>query len=203
MFDVVDFLTFVAVVYLLCAVVYGYYHAYKIVTTVEGLTAKQRFRMFIRMSYFKLFWRTLERDTLNAQSPAFQSYVATVQRRSTFLGIGFISLVMLISILASHGRSWNPTWEVTPSSTLKAFSTCGVAFFFYQMYIISDEREDAGRKLKLFLHMLFNPLWRITERERLQTRNRSFRTKLFWLEIIKYIYLTIVAVGHGTPQFNS
>jgi hypothetical protein len=75
-------------------------------------------------------------------------------------------------------------------------AACG-GYFIYHAYKISKDKEGADERLRLYFTMLWNPFWRILERNALISQDAQYRNYVTRLEITKYALLFTVIIAGG------
>lgn len=173
------------VIYIAGGVTYFWYHAYVIADTAVG--AENRIRLFYLM-ITNPFWRSLEHDLLNRQTPEFRAYVSRVERAKYLWIAGAITLGLalmisehsaFLSFILLQGNLSDQIFKV-----VVLYIVVGAACWFYLAH-----RIENGARLRLFMRMSSNPFWRLIERDALASQDANFRLYISRLELIKYCYL--------------
>jgi hypothetical protein len=188
--DLANLLGIVIVLYMVGGVSYFWYHAFKISRTAVGVN--NRIRFFSRMLH-NPFWMTLEQKTLSLQTSELNAYASRIEIQKYYFIAGGIlivaSAVILARALVSH-QFLDLTFRA-----LMIFVFVCASYFLYQAYKISKYEKPADEKLRLYFAMLFNPFWRIIERDALISQGAVYRKYITKLEIKKYVAMSIIFIG--------
>ena len=168
-------------IYVIVGVIYLGYHAYLIASTAVG--AEHRMRLFYRQLY-NPFWRTLEQDLLRSQTAEFRAYVSKIERIKYFFVAGAILLGVSSNILSYSSK----TLRLDMIDGIMIYLAIGVAYFLRQAYVIL-KMPNSAIELRLFFRMMFNPFWRVFEREALASQSADFKSYILRLEVIKFCHL--------------
>ena len=171
-------LSYLLFTYIAIGVCYFWYHAFIIANTAVG--AEHRVRLFYRMLY-NPFWRTLEQELLSSQSAEFIAYVSRTETGKYIFIAG--AILLGLSLDAWEGTALH--FDLIDGIML--YIGVGVVYFWYQAYKISKCSTAADIRLRLFLRMLLDPLWRIFERQALASESSDFKSYIFRLEVIRVL----------------
>jgi hypothetical protein len=189
----------VFVAYMIGGVSYFFYHAFKIARVTVGV--KNRVYFFFLMLQ-NPFWRTLEQKTLRSQTSELNAYILRVERQKYFFIAGGIFIAASAFILMRSLAGMGIPRVVADLSALMSLAltiyvaACG-GYFIYQAYKISKDEEGADERLRLYFTMLWNPFWRVLERNALTSQDAQYRNYVTRLEITKYALLFTVIIASG------
>jgi hypothetical protein len=88
-----------------------------------------------------------------------------------------------------------PSLFVSASVALTVYVGAWSSYFLYKGYLISKSARGADERLRLYLTMLWNPFWRLIEREAFLAQEPEYRTAVTRLEISKYAVWLTIAIG--------